>query len=205
MDPISAGTTLSCYAEIRGKTLAKEEICPLLNAIGFNRGIGKELGKGSFRYAESHNRPEVSMSVKKLEIPPLDPRCAYGLSPAYATAIKGACTQEAFPISHKILRKPVVTDRFTYEGKPRIIAASEDMNAVADSLTVCAFAFIAASLEEYTGIFNALTGMSYHAQNLMEIGNLITKRVYDKYYQYTKDTKEVEISQAVGLGKNIIL
>jgi aldehyde:ferredoxin oxidoreductase len=113
------------------------------------------------------------MSVKKLEMPAYDPRGAYGMALAYATSNRGGCHLRAYPVSHEILRKPVATDRFSFEGKARVIKIAEDLNAVVDSLTACKFVFFAAGLEEFSRALNAVTGEDYDVQSLMRVGERI--------------------------------
>ncbi|HEU0265694.1 MAG TPA: aldehyde ferredoxin oxidoreductase C-terminal domain-containing protein, partial [Geobacterales bacterium] len=123
----------------------------------------------------------LAMAVKSLEIPPYDPRGAYGMALAYCTSSQGGCHLRASPLSHEILRKPVATDRFSFDGKGRIIALSENMNAAVDSLMACKFAFLGASLDEYAPLLSAVTGLSYSSQTLKEIGERIclTERFYN--------------------------
>jgi aldehyde:ferredoxin oxidoreductase len=173
MDTISAGATLSCYAELTGRTLSSQAVLSLLEDVGRARGVGRELGRGSYRYAASRGRPELSMSVKKQELPAYDPRGAYGMALAYVTSNRGGCHLRAYPISHEILRKPVATDRFTFSGKARIIKIAEDMNAAVDSLTACKFVFFASSLEEYAKAYTAVTAAPATAQDLLRIGERI--------------------------------
>ncbi len=173
MDTISAAATLSCYAEISGKTLSGRNIISLLTDIAKGQGEGIELGRGSARYAESKGRSETAMTVKGQELSAYDPRGAYGMALAFAVSTRGACHLRAYPISHEILRKPVATDRFSFAGKARIIKIAEDLNAAADSLTACKFVFMAASLEEYAGVFSAVTGVETSARDLFEIGERI--------------------------------
>ena len=173
MDTISVGGVLSCYSEITGNKLTPAHIMDLLKAIANGQDIGKELGQGSYRYAESNGHPELSISVKKQELPAYDPRGAYGMALAYTTSTRGGCHLRAYPISHEILRKPVATDRFSFAGKARIIKISEDLNATIDSLTACKFAFFAASLEEYGNAYTAITGIETTAQDLLAAGERI--------------------------------
>ena len=173
MDPISAAATLACYSEVTHKKLSSENILKLLTDIALNRGTGAELKLGSFRYAQKKSWSGSSMTVKKQELPSYDPRGAYGLALAYATSTRGACHLNAYPISHEILRKPVVTDRFTFSGKARIIKISEDIFSVVDSLITCKFIFFAASLEEYAKAFYGVTGIKTTAQDLMRCGERI--------------------------------
>ena len=173
MDTISAGGTLACYSELTGEKLSPPRILGLLEQIGNGIGIGKELATGSFRYASAQGRPECSMSVKKLELPAYDPRGAYGMALAYVTSTRGGCHLRAYPISHEILRKPVATDRFSFEGKARIIKIAEDTNAIIDSLIACKFIFFGSSLEEYAKVYTAVTGYETTAQDLLKIGERI--------------------------------
>ena len=173
MDTITAGATLSCYAEIEDRKLSGKEALSLLEDIGHGRGVGRELARGSYRYAASRGHPELSMSVKKQELAAYDPRGAYGMALAYATSTRGGCHLRAYPISHEILRKPVATDRFSFAGKARIIKIAEDVNAVVDSLTACKFVFFASSLEEYAKAFTAVTGVTTTAQDLLHAGERI--------------------------------
>ncbi|NTU41951.1 MAG: aldehyde ferredoxin oxidoreductase family protein [Nitrospirales bacterium] len=173
IDTISAASTIACYSEIRGERISPEEMLHLLRLIGEREGIGDALAEGSLRYAASQGRPELSMSVKGLELPAYDPRGAYGMALAYSTSNRGGCHLRAYPISHEILRRPVSTDRFSFEGKARIIKIAEDMNAVIDSLTACKFVFFAASLEEYARAINAVTGAEYDVQSLLRVGERI--------------------------------
>ncbi|QJB54881.1 aldehyde ferredoxin oxidoreductase family protein [Pseudodesulfovibrio sp. zrk46] len=169
MDTISAGATLACYREITGEDFTPRTLIKAL----YDMAEGGYLGQGSYDFDKSCERPELSMSVKGMELPAYDPRGAYGMSLAYAMSTRGGCHLRAYPISHEILRKPVTTDRFSFSGKARIIKIAEDQNAVVDSLTACKFTFFAASLEEYAKAFTAVTGTPSSAHDLLEIGERI--------------------------------
>jgi len=174
MDTLTAAATLSCFAEITGDKLTGKRIMELLGDMATANGdTGKILAQGSYRYAGSVGKSKSSMTVKKLELPAYDPRGAYGMSLGYAMSTRGGCHLRAYPISHEILRKPVVTDRQSYEGKARIIKISEDINAIADSLTVCKFVLLGASLEEYSKAFTAVTGIEMSSQDLIKTGERI--------------------------------
>lgn len=174
IDTISSASTIACYSEISARRVNPDDMAGMLVKIGNKeQGIGEALSEGSFKYALSVGHPELSMSVKGLELPAYDPRGAYGMALAYATSNRGGCHLRAYPISHEILRKPVATDRFSFEGKARIIKIAEDLNSVIDSLTACKFVFFAASLEEYAKAVNAVTGLDYDVQSLLKMGERI--------------------------------
>ncbi|HTZ18032.1 MAG TPA: aldehyde ferredoxin oxidoreductase family protein [Dissulfurispiraceae bacterium] len=174
IDTISAASSIACYGEINGMKLSTPQTIDLLTDIAERRGdSGSALAEGSYRYALSKGRPDVSISVKKLELPAYDPRGAYGMALAYATSNRGGCHLRAYPVSHEILRKPVATDRFSFEGKARMIKIAEDINAVIDSLTACKFVFFAAGLDEYAKAMSAVTGKDCNVQSLLKIGERI--------------------------------
>ncbi|MEI7817173.1 MAG: aldehyde ferredoxin oxidoreductase family protein [Desulfuromonadales bacterium] len=181
MDTITAAATLSAWGEISGTFPTAVEIPGLLNNIALRQGDGELLSLGSRRLSEKMGYPELSMSVKSLELPAYDPRGAYGMALAYCTSNRGGCHLRAYPISHEILRKPVPTDRFSFSGKARIISIAEDTNAAVDSLVACKFAFFGASLEEYAELLTAVTGIGYSPQRLKEIGKriVLTERFYN--------------------------
>ena len=176
MDTISAAATLACHTEIEQVKLSSVEILSLLDMIGRGKGIGAELGRGSAAYASSRGRPDCAVTVKGQELPAYDPRGACGMALAYATSTRGGCHLRAYPIAHEILRKPVATDRMSFDGKARIIKIAEDLNAAIDSLTACKFVFFTASMEEYAKVFRAVTGVFASAQDLLKIGERIVYR-----------------------------
>ena len=181
LDTISAAATISAWGEARGKFHEAGELAETLRSIALRQGDGDLLANGSRRVAEHLGKPEISMSVKSLELPAYDPRGAYGMTLAYCTSNRGGCHLSAYPISHEILRKPVATDRFTFSGKARIIAIAEDVNAAVDSLVACNFSFFGATLEEYAELLSAATGVEFTPKGLQEIGNRIylTERFYN--------------------------
>ncbi len=181
LDTITAAATLSAWGEIRGRFPGADEIPGLLEDMALRRGDGQLLALGSRRLAGQLGRPELSMSVKSLELPAYDPRGAYGMALAYCTSPRGGCHLRAYPISHEILRKPVPTDRFSFSGKARIISIAEDSNAAVDSLVACKFSFFGASLEEYAELLSAVSGIDYTPQRLKEIGRriVLTERFYN--------------------------
>lgn len=180
MDSITAAATIACFSEITKQRPDSDEFLKIVHQMGRKeKGLGELLAEGSFSYAQKTGSPGASMAVKGLELPAYDPRGAYGMALAYVTSNRGGCHLRAYPVSHEILRKPVATDRFSFEGKARIIKIEEDMNAVIDSLTACKFVFFAATLEEYSHAVSAVTGNSYSSQSLLKSGECIY--LYERY------------------------
>ncbi len=188
MDTITAAATLAAYGEARGRFLPPDEIIEMVQKTARREGDGDALAEGSMRYCQSINRPELSMSVKGLELPAYDPRGSYGMALAYCTSTRGGCHLRAYPISQEILRKPVAVDRFSFDGKARMIKIAEDANAVVDSLAVCAFALLGASLEEYAQVLAAAAGMPFTGQGLMKLGErvVLAEREYNGLNGFTE-------------------
>jgi aldehyde:ferredoxin oxidoreductase len=181
LDAVSAAATIAAWGEKRGRFADAGELSALLEDIALRRGEGELLALGSRRMAEELGSPALSMSVKSLELPPYDPRGAYGLALAYCTSTNGGCHLAAYPLSHEILRKPVATDRFSFSGKARIIKTSEDVNAAFDSLAACRFSILGASLEEYAELLSAATGLEYTPDLLTKTGEqtYLAERYYN--------------------------
>ncbi|MDD1676041.1 MAG: aldehyde ferredoxin oxidoreductase, partial [Methanomicrobiales archaeon] len=99
LDTISAGATIACAMEMTEKGHIREGprfgdedgMLALIKDIAYRRGMGDELAEGSFRFASRHGHPEISMSVKMMEIPAYDPRGMQGQGLEYATSVRGAC------------------------------------------------------------------------------------------------------------------
>jgi aldehyde:ferredoxin oxidoreductase len=187
LDTISTASTIAACGEARGRFLDPDDILEMVRKIAYREGEGDRLAEGSYRYCQSIGHPEMSMSVKGLEMPAYDPRGSYGMALAYGTSNRGACHLRAYPISQEILRKPVATDRFSFDGKARLIKICEDTNAVVDSLAVCKFAFLGASMEEYAHLLAAATGRDYSGQGLLKIGERIIgrEREYNRLNGFT--------------------
>jgi len=181
LDTISAAATIAAWGEWRGCFAETDEMPALLADIALRRGEGELLGLGSRRMMEELGEPDLSMSVKSMELPAYDPRGAYGTALGYCTGNRGGCHLGAFAVSHEILRKPVPTDRFSLSGKARILKIAEDANAAADSLVACRFTYLGASQEEYAGLLSAVTGIPCSAGDLNRIGERIflTERFYN--------------------------
>ena len=188
LDTISTAATIAAYGEARGEFLISDDILDMVRKIAYREGEGDKLAEGSKRYCASIGKPGLSMSVKGLEMPAYDPRGSYGMALAYGTSNRGACHLRAYPISQEILRKPVATDRFSFDGKARLIKISEDTNAIVDSLSVCKFAFLGASIEEYAQMLAGATGIPYTGQGLMKTGEEIIslEREYNERNGFTE-------------------
>lgn len=174
LDAASAAATLACHAEISGQVLTPDGVLELLAAMaspgGHGDGLGRELGQGAAAYAASHGRPEAALCVKGMELPAFDPRGAYGLALSLAVATSGPDPWAGGCLAHELLRKPVATDRFTFEGKARAVYLGENAVAAAACLGGCPFLSLAVSLEEWALAAAAVTGECVTAGTLAALG-----------------------------------
>lgn len=181
IDTISAGNTIGCAMELSEKGFLKEEIkfgdsekmIELVRLTGLAEGFGKELGEGSRRLAEKYGHPELAMQVKGMEMPAYDPRGAQGHGLGYATSSRGACHLRAYMIGPEVLGVPVMIDRFKAEGKAKIVKLFQDVSAAVDSLSLCRFTSFALTVEEYSALLSAATGINYSTSDFIRVGERV--------------------------------
>jgi aldehyde:ferredoxin oxidoreductase len=195
LDTISAGATIACAMELFEKGLispdeidgpalnfgSTEAIVEWTRKMGALEGFGAKLAQGSYHLAESYGKAELSMSVKKLEMPAYDPRGVQGQGLQYATSNRGGCHVRGYLISPEILGLPERLDRFSLEGKATWVKAFQDLTAVIDSLGLCLFTSFAVNADDYTDMFNAIVGANYSTDDMMKAGDRIwnLERMYN--------------------------
>lgn len=174
LDAVSAAATLACHAEITGQVLTPDGVLDLLAAMASpgeqGDGLGRELGRGTAAYAAWRGRPDAAMCIKGMELPAFDPRGAYGLALSLAVATSGPDPWAGGCLAHELLRKPVATDRFTFEGKARAVYLGENAVAAAACLGGCPFLSLAVGLEEWALAAAAVTGEAVTAGTLAALG-----------------------------------
>lgn len=181
IDTISAGSTIGCAMELSEQGLFPEKInwgdadrvLELVEEIGLNKGIGKELALGSKRLAEKYGKPEVAMQVKGMELPAYDPRGAQGQALSYATSNRGGCHMRAYMIGPEILGEPVFVDRFATAGKAKLVCLYQDISAFVDSTILCRFLQFAIGIDNFAKIVNLVTGLDLSGEDAIQIGTRI--------------------------------
>ncbi len=188
LDTISAGTTIAAAMELYEKGYIKKEelkngpellfgsseaIVYYTEAIGLRKGFGDKLAEGSFRLASSYGHPEISMSVKKQELPAYDPRGAQGHGLEYATSNRGGCHVRGYMISPEILGVPEKLDTQQIEGKAQWVKIFQDLTAVIDASGLCLFTSFALGADDYRELLNSATGFNYTTDELMKVGERI--------------------------------
>lgn len=187
IDTISAGATLAAAMELYQKGYIKDDeidgtplkfgnpeaVVEWTKKMALREGFGDKLAEGSYRLAEMYGVPELSMSVKKLEIPAYDPRGIQGHGLQYATSNRGGCHVRGYLISPEILALPEKLDRFSLEGKATWAKIFQDLTASIDSLGLCLFTSFALGAEDYADLYNAVCGTEHTAESILETGDRI--------------------------------
>jgi aldehyde:ferredoxin oxidoreductase len=181
MDTITMGSTIACAMELTQEGLLPggprfgdaTAVVALAEATAAGVGLGAELGQGSARFAAAHGRPELSMSVKRMEMPAYDPRGMKAQGLAYATSNRGGCHLRANMLNPEILGVPKMVDRFATLGKSGLLINMQNLNAVLDSLSVCKFTSFAMKEDYYARLLSAVWGETIEPQELLLLGERI--------------------------------
>ncbi len=168
-----AAATLACHPEITGLALTPVPVISFLAARASWAGPGRYLGRGAAALAAAEGRPEAAMQVKSLELPGFDPRGAYGLALSLAVGPSGPDPWQAGCVAHELLRKPVATDRFTFEGKARAVVLGENAAASAACCGGCPLLSLAVGPEEWGLALTAVTGAPVAAGDLLALGGRV--------------------------------
>lgn len=182
LDPISAGSVLAAYSELRAKTIGKDELEELLLKIGEGLELeGAYPGAGARKYLSDLGKREFSMDVKGLELGGFDPRGVKGQALAYATSNRGGDYLTAFMVGPEVLGKPVNLDRHSIKGKAGILQVFENLTAMLDSLVFCPFSIFIINEEICASLLSAVAGMQIQPAKLFKIGERIwnLERIYN--------------------------
>jgi aldehyde:ferredoxin oxidoreductase len=181
MDTISVGNTIGCAMELVEQGALDMDLAwgdadrmlALVEDIAYRRGDGARLAQGSARLAAECGRPELSMTVKKLELPAYDPRGVQGHALSYATSNRGGCHMRAYLIQAEVLGLPCFMDRFSTAGKAEYTKVVQDWSAAVDSANLCRFTQIALGVDYYAEFLSAVTGVEFSDEDLLRVGERI--------------------------------
>jgi aldehyde:ferredoxin oxidoreductase len=187
LDTISLGSTIACAMELAEKGYIPEEDLQGLNLkfgdasamvdlvwrTAYQTGIGKYIAMGSAAMAEHYGHPELSMSVKKLEMPAYDARGIKGIGLNYATSNRGGCHVTGYTISPEIVGLPEQIDRLTYEGKEIWVKIFQDFTSAVNSTVNCLFTTFALGAGDFAELLTAITGWEITDGEFLKIGERI--------------------------------
>ncbi|WP_313346623.1 aldehyde ferredoxin oxidoreductase family protein [Sedimentibacter sp.] len=188
LDTISTAATIAAAMELYQRGYIKKEdlddgpeliwgnsdaIIEWTKRMGAGKGLGAIMSEGSYRLCESFGVPELSMSVKKQEMPAYDPRGIQGIGLNYATSNRGGCHVRGYTISPEILGLPQPLDRFATEGKAEWTKIFQDFTAAIDSVGLCLFTSFALGADDYADLYNAICGTSLSGDDFIKYGERI--------------------------------
>ena len=197
LDAISVPCTIAAAMELYQRGAIKPEDCDgallewgnAASAIEWTKRMGDPkteldwlMSSGSARLCEHYGMPEVSMSVKKQEMPAYDARGVQGIGITYATSNRGGCHVRGYTIAPEVVGLPVQLDRTVTNEKAFWSKTFQDLTAVIDSMGLCLFTSFALGAPEYTKLLNAACGTDYTPEQVLELGERIynIERMFNK-------------------------
>jgi aldehyde:ferredoxin oxidoreductase len=210
LDTISTGSTIACAMEMSERGYLSSPLCfsdtsvilPLIELIAYRKGIGDELAEGSYRFAKRYGHPELSMSVKGMEIPAYDPRGLKGQGLEYATSVRGACHVYGNMVYPELLGIPVKLDPLVTDRKALWVKWLQDLAAVIDSLGICLFTLRAFSVADYATLASVVSGFPLGEHTLLEIGERVwnLQNLFNRTAGYTQadDTLPARLMDSEG-------
>jgi aldehyde:ferredoxin oxidoreductase len=181
LDTISTGVTIACAMELSEKGYLPytvrwgdgDMVANLVRMIGYRAGIGDEMAEGSFRFAARYGHPELSMSVKKLEVPAYDPRGLQGQGLEYATSVRGGCHVYGNMVYPEVIGVPVKLDPLATGNKGHWTMVMQDLAAAVDASGMCLFGGRVLGGADYAAMVSALTGRSIDEHEFLQVGERI--------------------------------
>jgi aldehyde:ferredoxin oxidoreductase len=187
LDTIAVGATIACAMELYELGYLTQEdtdglellwgdahaMIEMVRKTCVGEGFGKRLAEGSYRLADSVGHPELSMSVKKQEIPAYDPRGVQGIGLNYATSNRGGCHVRGYTVAIEVLGQGAPTDPRAVEGKAALNVAFQNLTAALDSSGACIFATFGIGGAELASMLSALTGFPYSLEEFVRAGERV--------------------------------
>ena len=197
LDTISTGNTIGCAMELSEKGLIREKlkfgdskiIQTLTKDIAYRKDIGDSLAEGSFRFAEEKGHPELSMSVKNLELPAYEPRGSQAQGLGYATSTRGACHVRAFVVTSDMVAGPQKTDPDTINEKSKLVIKNQNKMAMIDSMGVCMFSTYVCDFIDYRKYLKYACGLNIKSDDeFLKTGERIwtLERMFNNRAGFTK-------------------
>ncbi len=150
----------------------KDYLLSLIDMIGKGEGIGKYLAQGSYRFCARYGHTELSMTVKKQELPAYDPRTSYSQALCYEMSNRGGCHLEGgYTAALSYCAGYAEWPGNRIEGTPLISKNATLKGTAIDIIGVCVYSSFAISLDEYAPIINAVTGDNLNSGSLLKFAH----------------------------------
>lgn len=201
LDPITLGSTIACAMELYEKGIVSKDelgrdlrfgdaegIVEFAKMTAVREGFGDKIAMGSYRLAEEYGHSELSMSVKKQEMPAYDGRGVQGMGLEYATSNRGGCHVRGYMTSPEILGIPQKLDPLVTDDKAQWLKIFQDLTAVVDSAGICLFTTFALGLPEISEMIRTAVGVNYTDEEVLRIGERIwnLEKVFNLKAGFTK-------------------
>jgi aldehyde:ferredoxin oxidoreductase len=196
-DTISAGSTIGCAMEMSEKGYVDSDLrfgrgdmlVSTLEEMAARCGLGADLADGSLRFATKYGYPELSMSVKGMEIPAYDARGLQGQGLLFATSNRGGCHMRGNMLGLEVLGLPKLIDRFQVQGKSSFVILHQNIAAAIDSLVLCKFTNMGVAEEYFARVLTAVTGFPYATGDLIKAGERVwnLEKLYNLREGFTKE------------------
>ena len=188
LDTISFGGTVACAMELAEAGALPPELTEGLDlrfgnsavlerlavATSYRRGLGDLLAEGSWRLGEKFGRADLSMSVKRMEMPAYDPRASFTQALGYMTSPSGAChLRGGYAVSLAFFGGAREIPRFSLLQSPIAIRNMQNTGILQDSLGVCRFTGYAFGSDPWSRMLSGVTGMDFSVARLEEIENRV--------------------------------
>jgi aldehyde:ferredoxin oxidoreductase len=160
----------------------KEILLPLVHAIGKGEGIGRLLAQGSYRFCKRYGHEELSMTIKKLEMPAYDPRGAFLQGLCYEMNNRGACHLEnGYTAIRDYCAGYAEWPGDRIEGTAIVARNAAFVDTAIDIIGACAFASLSITLDEFASLVNAVTGLNFNMGSLELIAwrTLTLERIFN--------------------------
>jgi aldehyde:ferredoxin oxidoreductase len=181
MDTISAGATLSFYADAIDQGATKgdfkfgdaERAKELMRLLAMRQGIGNELADGSLKMARriGHNSEAYAIQCKGLELSAYNCKYVPGQALAFGTSAIGAHHKEAWIITYELK----FSERGAYgrDKAQKVVDLQRIRSSIFESLPICRFPWIELGwdLKNYPEYFNVATGSHWTLDDFTNTGD----------------------------------
>jgi aldehyde:ferredoxin oxidoreductase len=206
VDTISIGVAIATLMEASEKGLISERVpwgdgkalVEWVEKISRRESVGDEIAQGLEAWAKKIGADFV-MTVKGVEVPMHEPRGKVGLGLSYAITPRGANHMEGLHDTMLEQDSPtpelgVVSryDRFSLEGKARLVVLYENLRSFVNSLVMCAFTTKETgpryNFPKIRELLAYATGLEIGPEEMLQIGarNFSLMRLYSGLCGYTK-------------------
>ena len=185
LDTISSGSMVALAMDLTEKGIVDlgvkfgdpEGYVRMPELIALREGAGAELALGARALAAKYGAPELAMEAKNLELPGYDPRGAFGMSLAYATADRGGCHMRTYPVADQILEGTRPAD--SLEGIPaQVIGGRVSDGFIGQNFSSVKFSgiwcdFWAVDPNQLSQMIGLLWGKEWSEEDVMRLGERI--------------------------------